>query len=339
MEIATMRRLKHVFLASAVLAGSAGSALAADRLVVVASFSILGDLVANVGGEHVTVETLVGPDGDAHVFEPSPNDAALVAKADLVVVNGLNFEGWLDRLVEASGYSGPVAVASNGARLISPDGDAGGHDEASHNDDPPAGENGHEAHEEPGGHRDGHAGHQHEGDYDPHAWQSAENAMAYVGNIAEALCGADTANCSSYRANAAAYTESLHALDDAIKAGFASIPEERRKVITTHDAFAYFGAAYGIQFIAPQGVSTESEASAADVAALIEQIRDEGVTALFVENISDPRLVEQIGRETGVAPGGALYSDALSGPGGPAATYLEMMRHNSALLQAAMQGS
>ena len=325
-----MRSLRHAFLACAVVAGSAGSALATDKLVVVASFSILGDLVANVGGEHVTVETLVGPDGDAHVFEPSPNAAASVSKADLVVVNGLGFEGWLDRLVEASGYSGPVAVASKDARLISPHSDEGDHDEASHDD---------EAHEESGGHSDDHAGHRREGDYDPHAWQSAQNAITYVGNIAEALCSADAGNCSSYRANATAYTESLHALDDAIKAAFASIPEERRNVITTHDAFAYFGDAYGIQFVAPQGVSTESGASAADVAALINQIREEGTTALFVESISDPRLIEQIGRETGVAPGGALYSDALSGPGGPASTYLDMMRHNSALLQAAMQRS
>ena len=158
-------------------------------------------------------------------------------------------------------------------------------------------------------------------------------------NIAEALCAADAADCSAFRANAAGYTEELKALDASIKAGFARIPAERRKIITSHDAFGYFAKTYGIEVLAPQGVSTESEASAADVANLIRQIRDQGVTALFVENISDPRLIEQIARETGARPGGELYSDALSGPDGPAPTYVEMMRHNAGLMQAAMQGS
>jgi zinc/manganese transport system substrate-binding protein len=331
-----MGRLKQTFLASVVLAGSAGTGFAAGELTVVASFSILGDLVANVGGEHVTVQTLVGADGDAHVFEPTPNDAASISKADLVVINGLGFEGWMDRLIEASGYDGPLAVASKNAKLIAPE-----------ESEPHEGDETHRAHDEPGAHADeepatqadGHGSHHHDGEFDPHAWQSVLNAVAYTSGIADALCGVDAANCGSYRANAAAYTAELQGLDRSIRARFASIPEERRKVITTHDAFDYFGAAYGIEFIAPQGVSTEAEASAADVAALIEQIREEGVTALFVENISDPRLVEQIGRETGVTPGGALYSDALSAPGGPAATYLDMMRHNAGLLQAAMQGS
>ncbi len=329
-----MRRLRRAVFASVVLAGPAGTAFAADELTVVASFSILGDLVANVGGEHVTVQTLVAPDGDAHVFEPTPNDAALISKADLVVINGLGFEGWMDRLIEASGYEGRLAVASKNAKPIAPEEDKSREADAAH-----------QAHEAPGAHGDEeqvrHADSRayHDGEYDPHAWQSVRNAVSYTTSIADALCGVDAANCGSYRANAAAYTAELQGLDQSIKAGFAAIPEGRRKVITTHDAFGYFGAAYGIEFIAPQGVSTESEASAAAVAALIEQIREEGVTALFVENISDPRLVEQIGRETGVTPGGALYSDALSAPGGLAATYLDMMRHNAGLLRAAIQGS
>ncbi len=286
-------------LAAALIAATTASAsLAAEPLTVVASFSILGDLVAEVGREHVEVRTLVGPNGDAHVYEPTPADARDAVAAGLVVVNGLGFEGWLDRLVEASGYGGPVVVASDGVTPIS-----------------------------------------FSGDIDPHAWQSIGNAEIYVKNIAAALCEADPEDCAGYQANAAAYTAELKEVDASIRSGFDAVPAERRKVITTHDAFGYFAREYGISFLAPLGVSTESEASAGDVAALINQIRQEGVTAIFFENVSDPRLMEQIARETGVRPGGELYSDALSEPDGPAATYADMMRHNANLLQSAMLGS
>jgi zinc/manganese transport system substrate-binding protein len=296
---------------------AAAPGLAAEPLKVVASFSILGDLVAEVGGDRVEVRTLVGPNGDAHVYQPTPADARDTAAAGLVVVNGLGFEGWLDRLIEASGYSGPVVVASSGVTPIRLN------DEVEAED----------AHED---HAIAEHGH---GDIDPHAWQSVANAEIYVKNIADALCGVDPDDCAEYRANAADYLAELDEIDTSIRTGFASVPAERRKVITTHDAFGYFAHEYGITFLAPQGVSTESEASAADVAGLIEQIRREGVTAIFLENISDPRLMEQIARETGVRPGGELYSDALSEPNEPAATYAEMMRHNANLLQSAMLGS
>jgi zinc/manganese transport system substrate-binding protein len=309
-------------LAAAALLAAVTSGAAAEPLKIVASFSILADLVAEVGGGHVEIVTLIGPDGDTHAYEPSPADARAVAGADLVVVNGLGFEGWLERLVEASGYRGAVAVASRGVDPIEI-----GEEEAA---DPPA------AHAHEGEERE--AG-DHHGALDPHAWQSAANAEIYVRNIAEALCAVDGGSCGDFRANASAYAGEIQALDRSIKAGFARIPVERRKVITTHDAFGYFGRAYGIAFLAAQGVSTESEASAADVGKLIEQIRAAGVTALFVENVSDPRLIKQIGRETGVTPGGELYSDALSAPDGPARTYIEMMQHNADTLQAAMQGS
>ena len=182
------------------------------------------------------------------------------------------------------------------------------------------------------------AGH-HLGATDPHAWQSIANAEIYVKNVAAALCAADSGDCAAYEANAAAYASELKAIDASIKAGFAAVPVERRKVITTHDAFGYFARAYGVEFLAPLGVSTEAEASAGDVASLIEQIRKEGLTAIFLENISDPRLIKQIASETGVRPGGELYSDALSPPDGPAFTYADMMRHNATLLQSAMLGS
>ena len=306
--------------AAALFLAAVGSpAFAAEPLKVVASFSILGDMVARVGGAHVEVRTLVGPNGDAHVYEPTPADARDTASADLIVVNGLDFEGWLDRLVDASGYAGPVAIASDGVTPLDL------HEEEA------AGMPVEEEEGEEAGH--------HHGATDPHAWQSIANAEIYVKNVAAALCAADSGDCAAYEANAAAYASELKAIDASIKAGFSAVPVERRKVITTHDAFGYFAHAYGVEFLAPLGVSTEAEASAGDVARLIEQIRREGVTAIFLENISDPRLIEQIAAETGIRPGGELYSDALSPADGPAATYADMMRHNATLLQSAMLGS
>jgi len=292
--------------------GTFAPANAAEPLKVVASFSILGDLVSEVGGDHVSVRTIVGPNGDAHVYEPTPADARDTSAAGLVVVNGLGFEGWLDRLIEASGYSGTVAVASKGVPTLklSDEVTAGMPVEAD-------------------------AGNE----IDPHAWQSIPNAERYVANIADALCAADPADCVDFRANAAGYTAELKEIDTTTRGIVAAIPESRRKVITTHDAFGYFAHEYGIAFLAPQGVSTESEASAGDVAALIRQIREQHVSALFLENISDPRLIEQIAAETDVTTGGELFSDALSPPDGPASTYAAMMRHNVELLAGAMGGS
>ena len=288
------------------------AAQAQERLRVVATFSILGDMVSRVGGDRVEVKTLVGPGGDAHVYQPTPADAAELAKARLVFQNGLKFEGWMEKLIEASGYKGTVITATKGIETISlPD---------------------------RRGKRDKH-GHDHSGKADPHAWQSLANASIYARNIKDALCRHDIQGCATYAANAAVYVKELEQLDNQIKAQMAAVPPAARKVITSHDAFAYFSRAYGIGFLSPRGISTESEASAKDVARLIDQIRKEKMKALFVENISDPRLIKQIGRETGVALGGTLYSDALSPAGGPAATYLDMMRHNARLIAGAMAGS
>lgn len=282
----------------------------------VATFSILGDMVGRVGGDRVSVITLVGPDGDAHVYEPNPANAKAVSEAGVVFVNGLGFEGWLDRLTKSAAYKGPVVVASRGIK-------ARAMEEEEHDDNHGKEERGH---------------HHHDGK-DPHAWQSLKNGLTYVKNIADGFCKADAAGCDAYRRNAEAYSAEITALDKQVRQNLGQIAKAKRKVITSHDAFGYFGAAYGIEFLAPQGVSTESEASAADVAKLIRQIRKEKVTALFVENISDPRLIEQIGRETSVKPGGALYSDALSAKDGPAATYLDMFKHNVDLLTQSMAGS
>ena len=283
-------------------------AMAAEPIKVVASFSILGDIVANVGGDKIALTTLVGPDGDAHVFQPSPADAKAVAAADLVVVNGLGFEGWMERLAEAAGYKGQIAVASTGVT-------------------PRAMAEEEEAHAEGAEHHDG---------VDPHAWQNIANGEIYVANIAKALSAADPANAATYAANADAYLARLKALDAKVKAAILALPPERRKIITSHDAFGYFAAAYGLEVLAPQGISTESEASAKGVAGLITQIRKTRAPAVFIENITDPRLIEQIAKETGARIGGTLYSDALSGADGPAATYIAMFENNVAMLTAAL---
>ncbi|MCY4011424.1 MAG: zinc ABC transporter substrate-binding protein [Gammaproteobacteria bacterium] len=274
--------------ALAVLAASASRPRAADRLNVVATFTILGDMVRNVGREHVALTTLVGPNADAHVYEPTPADARTLARADLVVVNGLGFEGWIDRLVKVSGYKGPVVVASEGVAALTVEGN------------------------QP----------------DPHAWQDLANGRLDVANIARALAAADPAHADEFRRRAEAYDRELATLDRDIRGQLDAFPQDRRKVITSHDAFRYFGRAYGIDFRAPVGLSTESEPSAGELATLIRQMQDEGIRALFVENITDPRLVEQLAREAGAVIGGRLYSDSLSGPNGPAPTYLDMFRHN-----------
>lgn len=315
-------------------AGFSAPALA-DTLKVVASFSIIGDFARNVGGDRIDLVTLVGPNGDAHVYEPKPADAVAMAAADVILVNGLQFEGFLGRLVEASGAKAPVVELTRGGEMLKSAEDDDGHSHAE------AGHDHNHDHKHEAGHdhgHEGHAGHDH-GEIDPHAWQSVHNAETYVKNIAEAFCAADAAGCETYKANADAYVEQLEALEDEIKAAVASIPEDKRVIITSHDAFRYFEREYGIRFLAPEGVSTESEASAADVAALIRQIRADKASAIFVENISDPRLVEQIASETGLRVGGALFSDALSDENGPAPTYIDMMRHNISTITAAIVGS
>ena len=281
----------------------------------VASFSILGDLVRQVGGERVQVDVLVGPGADAHVFQPAPSQARQVAQAQVVFANGLGFEGWLQRLLDTAGYQRKPVLVSQGIKPLRAAKKGGDHQAGQH------------------AHRD----HDH-GEADPHAWQAVLNAIIYVTNIAKGLCAADATGCESYRQNAARYTAQLQALDADIKAAWATVPAVQRKLITSHDAFGYYARAYGVQFLAAQGVSTDSETSAKGVAQLVRQIKKENIKALFVENITDPRLMEQIGRETGVKPAGALFSDSLSGADGPAATYMAMMRANTQAMTRAIKG-
>lgn len=267
----------------------------AERLSVVASFSILGDFVRNVGGDRVNVTTLVGADSDVHVYTPATADAKRVADAKLVIVNGLGLEGWLPRLVQSSGSKAQIVTASAGIAPLKLGSAA-----------------------------------------DPHAWQSVRNVKIYVADITNALAAADPDDAEFFRAQAGVYQDKLEALDREVREAVATIPAERRKVISTHNAFGYFAAEYGIQFVAPVGVSTETEPSARDIAAIIGQIKAQKIPAVFLENISDDRLIRQIAAETGAKVGGILISDGLTGEKGPAPTYIDMVRHNIKALTSAL---
>ena len=288
-----------IILVLGLLLNASGGAQATNRVNAVASFSILGDMVKQVGGDRVDVITLVGPDGDAHVYEPTPADAKNLACAQILFTNGLGFEGWMERLEKSSGFKGKVVVASTGVKprtMVE--------DEKTITD--------------------------------PHAWQSLANGKRYVVNIRDGLIVVDPEGKAVYEANAAKYLDAIAKEETDVKAAIATLPQEWRKIITSHDAYGYFGAAYGLEIVAPEGVSTESEASAKDVAKIIRQIKAEHIPAVFMENITDHRLLDQIASETGAKIGGELYTDALSPPDGPAPTYLDMFRHNVGALTTAL---
>ncbi|MCS6920540.1 MAG: metal ABC transporter substrate-binding protein [Elioraea sp.] len=283
----------------------------AEPLPVLASFSILADFAREVGGERVRVEALVGPGQDAHTFAPAPGDAQRVAAARVIVVNGLGFDTWMLRLAQAANFRGTRIVASEGIRTL----------KARHH------------------HHHGHDhGHHHHGDADPHIWQDPKRAQVMVRRIAAGLSAIDPAGRATYEANAARYNDRLEALHAWVEAQFQGIPREARRVVTSHDAFAYFGERYGVTFLSPQGVTTRAEPSAQQVTQLVQQIRRDRIRAIFFEDMANPRLIEQVAREAGVRVGGRLFSDALSPPDGPAPTYEAMMRHNTRALIEALAG-
>lgn len=300
---------RFVVASAAALALLGGHAVAADKLPVTASFSILGDLVRVVGGERVAVTTLVGPNEDAHAFEAKPADAKTLLASKLVVINGLGFEPWVGKLSKSAGYRGATAEAAQGV---------------------PARQMAHGK-----GHSHSHS-HSHS-EADPHAWQNPNNVAIYVRNIAAALSKADAPGAASYQANAQAYIQELQTLDAWAKSEIATIPETKRQVITSHDAFGYFGAHYGVRFLAPQGINTDTEPSAKQVARLIGQIQREKIRAVFVENMSSPKLIAQLSKDAGATLGASLYADALSSADQPGATYLQMMRYNVTQLVAGMK--
>ncbi len=276
------------------------NALAADKPRVVATFSILADLVRQVGGDAVSVDAFVGPDGDVHAYEPRPRDLRTLLAASLLVRNGLGLEGWMDRLTTAAGFKGRVVTA---AERVAP-----------------------RTMKEQGGALA----------TDPHAWQDPRNTLLYVQAIAQGLASADPGNAAAYRDRATAYSARLTDMDEWITRQFAAIPAERRRIVTTHDAFGYYGARYGVELLSAEGFSTEFEPSAKAIAALVAQVKREQVRAVFIENMTSPRMAQMLSRETGAVLGGTVYSDALSPAGGPAASYLDLLRHNTNSFAAAM---
>ncbi len=283
------------FFACLLLGAAMAVSAAAAPLNVVASFTVLADFARQVGGDEVEVTSLVGPDADAHGFEPSPGDARLLHSADLFVVNGLGFDPWADKLAKSARFGGVQVVASKGVAVTNL------------SDRP-----------------------------DPHAFQSIEDARIYARNIAEAIAAKRPARADAIRARAATYDAALVALDGEIRTQLDRIPADRRVLITNHQAFGYFANSYGLTMLAVQGLSTESEPSAKAVANLIREIRARNASAVFLENMGNQQLMQRVARDTGVAVGGALYADALSKPGGPAATYIDMMRYNTRTFVAAL---
>lgn len=304
---------QYTLVAACLLACSAATAAPPKApLKVVASFSILGDMVGQIGGDHIALTTIVGPNGNVHSFEPRPSDAKALSQAQLLVVNGLNFEGWLPRLEKAAGFNGTEVVASNGVvvRQLS-DEDVAKHEDAK---DPGAGAYDDKAHP---------------AEVDPHAWQSLNNGMIYARNIASALIKADPLNAEDYRARAELYISEMKKLNDEIRQALTAIPEDRRRVVVSHESFGYFARDYGVQFISAMGISSDAEPSAKGLAELIKQVKATHSPAVFLENVSNPKLINQIARETGAKVGGKLYSDALDQPDQPAGTYLGMFKWNA----------
>ena len=296
-----IRPFSALLLAAALALPALSGPARAEPMPVVATFSILGQIAETIGGDKVRVQTLVGPDRDAHVYQPTPQDSRVLAEARVVLVSGLGFEGWIERLVKASGTKAQIVVATRGIPTRKM---AGAH-----------------------GHGSG---------VDPHVWHDPKRMAAYARNLAEGLAAADAANAEAYRASSAAFIGRLEAMDAWAEAEFAKVPAAKRKVITTHDAFGYLAERYKLTFRSPRGVTTDAEPSAKGTAQLIDQIRAEKIKAVFVENITDRRMIDQLAKEAGAAVGGRLYSDALSAADGPAATYEALFRHNVSLLTSGM---
>lgn len=308
------RFLRCLGLTGLFLAALSAAAPAAEKPKVVATFSILGDLVRQVAGDQVDVTTLVGPNGDAHVFEPGPRESTALAEADLLVANGLGFEPWLERLSQSAGFKGTLVTATDGVTPLPAE---------------------HEEHEE-GQAEEGEAEGDH-GAFDPHAFQDLANGQIYVANIAKGLSQVDPAHAAEFDANARKLSAEMAALDAQLKADFSAIPQERRRVLTSHDAFRYFAHAYGVDFVAIHGVSTEAEPTAKDLAEIVQQARAGNITAIFLENMSDPRLIETVAGETDLTVGGELYADALSDQDGSAPDYLSLFRYNARQLLTALR--
>ena len=300
-------QFRVAFAGVAILLG-ASAAGATERIKVVATFSVIGDIVANVAGDKVDLVTLVGPAGDTELFKPSLADGKSVAEAKIVFMNDLNdeFEPWLEPLLKQVKFSGAKIVVSRGAKTLTSIEERAPRNKSA------------------------------EEEIDQHAWLDPKNGVIYVRNIAAALVKSDPANAADYRARADAYIKELQALDAWAKAEIAALPAAKRRFLSSHDSLQYLAKAYGITLLSINGWTNNSEPSAAELARLAKQVRQERIHALFLDSITDPRAMQQVAKETGASIGGTLYGDALSKPGGDADTYLRMLRHNVATLKAGM---
>jgi len=277
-------------------------ALDDGRPLVVTTISILADLNREVAGDHVVVESLVEIGGDPHTYEPVPFDAGKISDADLILRNGLGLEHWLDTLIDASSVPRPVTTVTDGIQPLTIAG-AGS-------------------------------------DPDPHLWMDPVAVRRYVDTISSALSDLDPAHAEDFRRNARRYRQRLDRLDEFVAVQLSTIPAEQRRLVTTHDAFRYFGQRYGLEVAGTiWSVSTEREPSATEVATLVDTVRSQGVPAVFVETTINPDLMQQVARDAGVAVGPPLYGDSLGEPGSGADTYLGMMRANTAALVTGLGGS
>ena len=301
-----MRGMVRIGMVALLLAILAVPAAAQDRLGVVASFSILGDMAARIGGDHVSVRTLVGPDRDAYAYQPTSTDVQVLGDADLLLINGLGYEIWIRQLSIAAGYHGPVVAASNGIAAIRIAAAAT------------------------------HAADQDHGAFDPHAWHDLAQAETYVDNIVAGLSVADPGHAADYRANGRSYKTEIAALDREIRDRIAAVPAGRRLMLTAHGGFGYFSRAYGVEFATLAGITVNDKDSAADAARISNQMKTCAISALFLESTADPGPVDRIAAETGMTISGTLYSEALSPPGTPAGTFLGLVRHNADIIVAAL---
>jgi zinc/manganese transport system substrate-binding protein len=307
-------------LSSADTGDTPNSASGKQPVKVTATTSIIADLVQNVGGDHVDVYTILAPGTDAHTYSPKPSDVQAVAESQILFRNGLGLETWLDPMIQNAGGSRPIVVVSDGLTPLTDF--KAEHDDEEHIDEagsaPDTVKDGEENEERPGT------------EPDPHMWFDVQRTIGYVENIRDRLKQLDPANAPAYEANADTYIDQLEQLDTEILQWVGTVPPERRKLVTSHDNFGYFAHRYGFEIVGSvlQSFSTEEQPSAQQIVELVEQIKEQQVPAIFTENVSDPRLAEQVADEAGIDVVTNLYTDALGEPGSAGDTYIKMMRFN-----------
>lgn len=274
------------------------SGFAQEKKTVVATASMMADMTKNIAGGMVNVECIVPIGGDPHLHEPTPRDAQMVNRADLIIKNGLTFEGWLDELIENSGTKAKTVRVTEGIQPIKSV--------------------------------------EYENSADPHAWMDANLGLAYIKNIKDALTELDPDNADIYAFNYGVYKTQLEDLDQYIKTEIQKIPAQKRVLITSHDAFQYYGRAYGIRLEAILGTSTDAEAQTSDIIRLNKVIKTSNVPALFVESTINPKLLKQLAKDNDIEIGGQLYADSIGDEASPAPTYIDMLKHNTNVIVKAL---